>query len=96
MAFALFFRQMSPHVPMDEQALRAAGIGPWAALICIFVGMAVSGAITLGITRIFLQAISNGVWLFALVLFPPAFLLIQGTVTVCVYRLWLRLGPTGA
>lgn len=90
-AFALFFRQMSPHVPMDEGALRAAGIGPWEALACMFLGWAVAVAIMIGAMWIFVQAISAGVWLFALVLFVPMLLMIQGTVTVVAYRLWLRL-----
>ena len=76
-AFALFFRQMSPYVPMDESALRAGGIGPWAALVCIFVGLAVSCVVTLAATWLFLQTISNNLWLFGLVLLVPAFVIVQ-------------------
>jgi hypothetical protein len=90
-AFALFFRQMSPHVPMDERALRAAGIGPWEALLCMLLGLAVAVAITTGAMWMFVQTITNGVWLFALVFFVPVLLMIQGVVTVAAYRLWLRL-----
>ena len=95
-AFALFFRQMSPHVPMDETALRAAGIGPWPALICMSVGWTVSCTLTVGATWIFLQAISSNLWLIALILFTPLLLLVQGAVTVWVYWLWIRFRPLGA
>lgn len=95
-AFVLFFRQMSPHVPMDELALRAAGIGTWGALVCIFIGLAASSLVTLVAARLFVQAISNNFWLFGLSLFVPVFLLIQGTVTVWTYWLWVRIRSSRA
>jgi hypothetical protein len=95
-AFMLFFRQMSPHVPLDEAALRAAGIGPWPAIACIFAGLAVATSVTLGVAWWFLQHVSHPSWLLARVLFPAVLVLVQGTVTVGAYKLWLRLSPPGA